>query len=68
MSKIIIGLTGEMGAGKDTFCKHIEKASQEPVFCFKFSNPLSEVLKVFFNEVSREDQYGQDLNEKEGLK
>ncbi len=54
--KKIIGLTGEMGAGKDTFCNHIAKVSQEPVFCFKFSDPLSEVLKVFFNEVSREDQ------------
>jgi len=54
--KKIIGLTGEMGAGKDTFCDHIIKASQEPVFCFKFSDPLSEVLKVFFDKVSREDQ------------
>jgi len=56
MKKIIIGLTGEMGAGKDTFCEHIEKVSQEPVFSLKFSDPLSEVLKVFFNEISRGDQ------------
>ncbi len=56
MKKIIIGLTGEMGAGKDTFCDHIVKVSQEPVFCFKFSNPLSEVLNVFFDEVTRDDQ------------
>ena len=56
MKKIIIGLTGEIGAGKDTFCDHIVKVSQGPVFCFKFSDPLSEVLKVFFDEVSREDQ------------
>lgn len=54
--KKIIGLTGEMGAGKDTFCDHTIKVSQEPVFCFKFSDPLSEVLKVFFDEVSRKDQ------------
>ncbi len=56
MKKIIIGLTGEIGAGKDTFCDHIAKISQGPVFSLKFSDPLSEVLKVFFNEVSREDQ------------
>ena len=56
MQKIIIGLTGEIGAGKDTFCDHIAKISQEPVFSLKFSDPLSEVLKVFFDEVSREDQ------------
>ncbi len=56
MQKIIIGLTGEMGAGKDTFCDHIAKVSQGPVFCFKFSDPLSEVLTIFFDEVSREDQ------------
>ncbi len=56
MKKIIIGLTGEIGAGKDTFCDHVIKVSQGPVFCLKFSQPLSEVLKIFFDEVTRNDQ------------
>jgi len=56
MKKIIIGLTGEMGAGKDTFCQHIQEVSNKPVFCFKFSDPLSEVLRIFFDSVRREDQ------------
>jgi len=54
--KVLIGLTGEMGAGKDTFCQHVQEVSKQPAFCFKFSDPLSEVLRIFFDSVSREDQ------------
>ena len=54
--KKIIGLTGEIGAGKDVFCEYVQKTSEVPVFCLKFSNSLSEVLKIFFDEISREDQ------------
>jgi len=54
--KTIVGLTGEIGAGKDVFCKYIQKTCSMPLFCLKFSDSLSEVLKIFFNEISREDQ------------
>jgi len=56
MKKIIIGLVGEMGAGKDTFSEYVKSKNRESVFCFRFSDPLSEVLKIFFNEVKRTDQ------------
>jgi len=56
MTKFIIGLTGETGSGKDTFCQYIQKTVKKPVFCFRFSDPLSETLKIFFDEVKKEDQ------------
>jgi dephospho-CoA kinase len=56
MAEIIIGLVGETGSGKDTFCDYIKKTVKEPVFYFRFSDPLSEVLKIFFEEVKKEDQ------------
>jgi dephospho-CoA kinase len=55
MTKKIIGLTGETGSGKDSFCDYVKKNYQK-VFCFRFSEPLSEVLKIFFNSVKKEDQ------------
>jgi len=65
MEKIVIGLTGEMGAGKDTFCQYVQKISNQPVFCFKFSDSLSEVLRIFFNDVFREDQQWLAINLRE---
>ncbi|MBU0546637.1 MAG: AAA family ATPase [Patescibacteria group bacterium] len=70
MSKIscikkIVGLTGEMGAGKDVFCQYVQKISNMPLFCFKFSDSLSEVLKIFFNDVTREDQQWLGINLRE---
>jgi len=53
--KKIIGLVGETGSGKDVFCEYIKKESK-PVFCFRFSTPLSEVLKIFFDIIRKEDQ------------
>lgn len=53
--KIIIGLTGEMGSGKDTLCNYV-KENYENVFVFRFSDPLTEILKMFFDDVKREDQ------------
>lgn len=53
--KVIIGLTGEMGSGKDTFCSYV-KENYENVFVFRFSDPLTEILKMFFDDVRREDQ------------
>lgn len=53
--KKIIGLVGETGSGKDVFCEYVKKISK-PVFCFRFSDPLSEILKIFFDIIKKEDQ------------
>lgn len=54
--KKIIGLVGETGSGKDTFCQYVKKVSKKPVFCFRFSDPLSETLNIFFDDIKKEDQ------------
>lgn len=66
-SKKIIGLVGEMGSGKDTFCQYV-KENYPNVFVLKFSDALTEVLKIFFDSVKREDQQwlGLVLREKFG--
>ena len=68
--KKIIGLIGEMGSGKDTFSEYLKEIN-ENVFVLRFSDALTEVLKIFFSEVKREDQqwlssglrerFGQDI-------
>jgi len=70
MSKTIIGLIGEMGAGKDTFCDYL-KGNYQNVYFLKFSDALTDILKMFFDDVKREDQqwlssslrerFGQDI-------
>lgn len=54
-NKKIIGLVGETGSGKDVFCDYLKKNCKN-VFCFRFSQPLTETLGIFFNEVKKEDQ------------
>jgi len=56
MKKNIVGLVGETGSGKDTFCQYIKKISKKPVFYFRFSTPLTEALNIFLNEIKKEDQ------------
>jgi dephospho-CoA kinase len=51
----IIGLIGPTGSGKDTFCCYAQKKYKN-VFCFRFSDPLSQALKIFFDAVKKEDQ------------
>lgn len=52
--KIIIGLVGETGSGKDTVENHLqEKYGAQPL---RFSRPLKEGLKFFFDQPSKEDQ------------
>ena len=53
--KKIIGLVGETGSGKDVFCEYV-KDNYDEVSCFRFSQPLSEVLGIFFNDIKKEDQ------------
>lgn len=53
-NKIIIGLVGETGSGKDTVEQHLqEKYGAEPL---RFSKPLKEGLGLFFDQPSKEDQ------------
>jgi len=68
MPKIIIGLIGETGSGKDTFCERVKKTVKEPVFCFRFSDILSDILTILFGEVKKEDQQwlGKVLREQYG--
>jgi len=53
--KKIIGIVGETGSGKDTFCDYLKKIKRN-VFVFRFSQPLTEALSIFFDEVKKEDQ------------
>jgi len=68
--KKIIGIVGEMSSGKDTFCDYV-RGNYEDVHFLKFSDALTDILKMFFDEVKREDQqwlssalrerFGQDI-------
>ncbi len=53
--KKIIGVVGETGSGKDTFCRIAEK-NFSSVLPLRFSEALSNVLGIFFNEIKKEDQ------------
>jgi len=53
--KKIIGVVAETGSGKDTFCDYLKKIKRN-VFVFRFSQPLTEALSIFFDEVKKEDQ------------
>ncbi len=53
--KKIIGIVGETGSGKDAFCEYV-KRNFKNVFIFRFSQPLTEALRIFFDEVKKEDQ------------
>lgn len=65
--KVLLGLTGEIGSGKDTFCKYLQENVQD-AHIFGFSQILSEILRIFFDAVKREDQQwlGSILREKFG--
>jgi len=51
----VLGLVGETGSGKDTFCQYFKKKFKK-VYCFRFSDPLTQALRIFFDEVKKEDQ------------
>jgi dephospho-CoA kinase len=53
--KKIIGLVGETGSGKDFFCRYLQD-NYKNISVFNFSQPLSETLKIFFDEIKKEDQ------------
>ncbi len=51
----VLGLVGEPGSGKDTFCDYLNR-NRKDVFILRFSQPLTEALRIFFDQVKREDQ------------
>lgn len=56
MPKIILAFVGETGAGKGEAVEYFKKKLGEKVAVLKFSTALSEVLRIFFDEVKKEDQ------------
>ena len=65
--KKIIGIAGEIGSGKDTICEYL-KENYPNVFVIRFSDVLTEILKLFFDDIKREDQQwlGEILRERFG--
>ncbi len=53
--KKIIGIIGEMGSGKDTLCDYL-KENFKNIHFLKFSDALTDILKIFFAEIKRDDQ------------
>lgn len=51
---IVIGVIGKAGSGKDTVTDYLAKKYHGKVV--KFADPLNEMLRVFVDHVSREDQ------------
>lgn len=51
--KIIIGLVGETGSGKDTVANHIHK--KYGIELLRFGSPLKKTLRFFVDQVSKED-------------
>ncbi len=55
MNKIVIGLVGEVGSGKDTVGKYLEeKYGAKQV---RFADPIKDALSIYFNKLSRADQH-----------
>ncbi len=51
--KVVIGLVGEMGSGKDTAIEYLKNKYQARLF--RFADPLKETLGLYFDKISRED-------------
>jgi len=52
--KLIIGLVGETGSGKDTVAKYL--AEKYGAHLMRFADPLKDTLKIYFDEISKKDQ------------
>ncbi|MFA5986073.1 MAG: hypothetical protein WC819_01840 [Parcubacteria group bacterium] len=52
--KIILGLVGETGSGKDTVAHYLHR--RYDVELLRFSRPLKKALDLFFEQSSKEDQ------------
>lgn len=54
MNRIIIGLVGETGSGKDTVANHLQE--KYGVKLMRFADPLKDSLGTLFKKFSKEDQ------------
>ncbi len=54
MKKIIIGLVGETGSGKDTVAEYLKKKYGAKLM--RFADPIKETLSIYFDKLSKEDQ------------
>jgi len=52
--RIVIGLVGATGSGKDTVAEHLEKKYKAKLM--RFADPLKETLSIYFDKFSKEDQ------------
>lgn len=52
--KIVIGLVGETGSGKDTVAHYLKR--RYDVDLLRFSRPLKKTLELFFDQSSKADQ------------
>lgn len=53
-SRIIIGLVGETGSGKDTVAKYLKEKYGAKML--RFIDPINEALGIFFEKYSKQDQ------------
>jgi dephospho-CoA kinase len=54
MKKIIIGLVGETGSGKDSVADYLEKEYGAKLM--RFADPIKDTLSIYFDKLSKEDQ------------
>lgn len=54
MKKIIIGLVGETGSGKDTVAEYLREKYGAKLM--RFADPMKEVLGILFEKFSKQDQ------------
>lgn len=52
--RIIIGLVGETGSGKDTVAGYLR--NRYGAYTVRFADPIKETFSLFFNRFSKEDQ------------
>ncbi|MFA5994790.1 MAG: hypothetical protein WC823_07595, partial [Parcubacteria group bacterium] len=53
-NKIVIGLLGESGSGKDTVAHYLQEKYGAKLM--RFADPIKETLNIYFERSSREDQ------------
>ncbi len=52
--RIIIGLVGETGSGKDTVAEYLAKEYGAELM--RFADPIKDTLSIYFDKLSKEDQ------------